>query len=109
MPLRIDVFHHLQFDGGAFSRVESLLSTILERLNAMTNDLTGLDAKLAELDTKTDEVVTTLSGLAQEVIDLKNATNQQDAIDRLTARAQTILDKIAAAEDAADDQLPTTP
>lgn len=76
----------------------------------MANDLTALSAKLDELKAKATETNVTLAGLAQAVIDLKNATTAEDKqaqIDALTATAQEILDGLSAAEDAADDQLPT--
>lgn len=106
MPIRIDVYHHIQFDTGQLAGIESSLSLLLGKVTNMANDLTGLDAKIAELDLKADEAIATLVGLAQAVVDLTAAGNQQEAIDALTARAQAILDKVAAAEDAADDQLP---
>lgn len=73
------------------------------------NDLTQLNAKIDALSAKVTETNATLAGLAQAVIDLKNSTDIQADIDALTAKAQTVLDSLTAAEDAADDQLPATP
>lgn len=78
----------------------------------MANDLTQLEATIAALEAKSDETNTTLAGLAQAVVDLKNAGTPEDKqaqIDALQVRAQAILDKQTAAEDAADDQLPEQP
>lgn len=73
------------------------------------NDLTQLNAKIDALSAKVTETNATLAGLAQAVIDLKNSTDIQADIDALTAKAQTVLDSLTVAEDAADDQLPATP
>lgn len=73
------------------------------------NDLTQLNAKIDALSTKVTETNATLAGLAQAVIDLKNSADIQADIDTLTAKAQTVLDSLTTAEDAADDQLPATP
>ncbi len=73
------------------------------------NDLTQLNAKIDALSTKVTETNATLAGLAQAVIDLKNSADIQADIDTLTAKAQTVLDSLTAAEAAADDQLPATP
>lgn len=108
MPLVIQVHHYIHFDAGQLSGIESSLSTILGKVSTMSNDLTNLDAKLDELKAKSDETQATLAGLAQAIIDLKNAGDIQPAIDALTAKAQEILDGLSAAEDAADDQLPQT-
>ena len=107
MPLRIDVYHHITFDAGQLSGIESSLSSLLGKVNTMANDLTGLDAKVDELGAKVSEANATLAGLAQAVVDLKNAADMQGAIDSITAKAQGILDALTAAEDSADDQLPT--
>jgi hypothetical protein len=107
MPIRIDVVHTITFDTGHFARIEASLLHLLKGLTDMGNDLTGLDAKVDELGAKADEANATLAGLAQAVVDLKAATDQQAAIDAITAKAQTILDGLTTAEDAADDQLPT--
>jgi uncharacterized coiled-coil DUF342 family protein len=106
MPLRIDVFHHITFETGQLDRIEVSLSNILKGIKHMANDLTGLDAKVDELGAKADEANATLAGLAQAVVDLRNASDQQAAIDAITAKAQAILDGLSAAEDSADDQLP---
>lgn len=73
------------------------------------NDLTQLNTKIDDLSTKVDETTATLAGLAQQVIDLKASGDVQAGIDALAAKAQVVLDKLTAAEDAADDQLPATP
>lgn len=70
------------------------------------NDLTQLNAKIDALSAKIDETTATLAGLAQAVIDLKASGDVQAGIDALAAKAQDALDKLTAAEDAADDQLP---
>lgn len=106
MPIRIDHHVFFHFDAGQLSGIESSLSTILGKVSTMSNDLTNLDAKLDELKAKSDETQATLTGLAQAIVDLKNAADIQPAIDALTSKAQEILDGLTAAEDAADDQLP---
>lgn len=70
------------------------------------NDLTQLNAKIDALSTKVTETNATLAGLAQAVIDLKASGDVQAGIDALVAKAQTVLDSLTVAEDAADDQLP---
>lgn len=109
MPIELHHHHfiHNCLDAGQLDRIEDSLATLLRKARHMANDLTGLDAKVDELGAKVTETNTTLAGLAQAVIDLKNATDQQAAIDAITAKAQAILDALSAAEDAADDQLPT--
>lgn len=72
------------------------------------NDLTQLNTKIDALSTKIDETTATLAGLAQAVIDLKASGDVQAGIDALAAKAQDALDKLTAAEDTADDQLPPT-
>jgi peptidoglycan hydrolase CwlO-like protein len=106
MALSIEVHHYLHFDAGQLSGIEASLVSLTRKVTAMANDVTGLDAKLDELKAKSDESNATLAGLAQAVVDLKNAADIQPAIDALTAKAQAILDGMTAAEDAADDQLP---
>jgi uncharacterized coiled-coil protein SlyX len=107
MPLHLDVYHHFpQFEPGQLDRIEVSLSSLLRKVKHMANDLTGLDAKVDELGAKAAEANATLAGLAQAVVDLKTAVDQQAAIDAITAKAQAILDGLTAAEDAADDQLP---
>lgn len=75
----------------------------------MSNDLTVLQATMTALEAKATETNATLAGLAQAIIDLKNSqpADVQAGIDALATQAQSILDGLAAAEDAADDQLPT--
>ncbi len=96
-----------------------LLSALAEIVTALTtlnstgvrimNNLTELESKIAALEAKVTESSDTLKGLAQAVIDLKASGDVQANIDALAARAQSVLDKLTAAEDEADDQLPTTP
>ncbi len=85
---------------------DAKLDEILKEIKKMANDVTQLKAKVAELKVKSDEVVATLVGLAQAVVDLKNSTDIQKDIDAVTADAQVILDNLTTAEDSADDQLP---
>lgn len=70
------------------------------------NDLTQLGDKITALEEKSAEVVATLEGLAQAIVDLKASGDVQAGIDALAVRAQGVLDALATAEDAADDQLP---
>lgn len=106
MPIDFHHHHFIHFDTGQIDRIEVSLASIIRKVTHMANDLTGLDAKVDELAAKADEANATLAGLAQAVVDLKNASDQQAAIDAITAKAQAILDALSAAEDAADDQLP---
>jgi uncharacterized coiled-coil protein SlyX len=106
MALRIEHHVFLHFDAGQLSGIEASLASLTRKVSDMANDFTGLDAKMDELAAKSAEANATLAGLAQAVVDLKNAVDQQAAIDALTAKAQAILDAQTAAEDAADDQLP---
>lgn len=89
-----------------FLAVDRLIAAINLKGNTIMNDLTQLKAKLDALSTKTDETIATLAGLAQAIIDLKASGDVQAGIDALAAQAQGVLDKLSAAEDAADDQLP---
>ncbi len=83
---------------------------LTKEIKIMAADVTALKAKVVELEAKVDETVVTLTGLAQAIVDLKAEVAAgaavQPAIDEVAAQAQTILDKLGAAEDAADDQLP---
>lgn len=115
MNFRLDVYHHIDF---AADEIKPRLDQIIAALGALTtgqttmsNDLTALQATLTALEAKAAETNVTLTGLAQAVLDLKNAqpADVQAAIDALTAQAQGILDGLTVAEDAADDQLPTPP
>ncbi len=85
--------------------VIALLQLYLIQRSAM-NDLTQLQTVVDNLEAKVNETVDTLRGLAQEIVDLKQAGNQQEAIDALAVRAQGILDNLTDAEDAADNHLP---
>lgn len=102
----------LVIDDARLARIEDAIRALGINLNltrtAIMNDLTQLDATLEALKVKADEANATLAGLAQAVIDLKNSGDVQAGIDALTAKAQGILDGLAAAEDAADEQLPAT-
>jgi uncharacterized coiled-coil protein SlyX len=102
-----------RFDPGfiaAINRIaaalEALTNVVTTQGRAIMNDLTVLTEKITALEAKSAETVTTLGGLAQAVIDLKNSGDVQAGIDALAARAQVIVDNLTAAEDAADDQLP---
>lgn len=77
----------------------------------MSNDLSVLQGTVEALKVKSAEVVATLAGLAQAIIDLKNAApaDVQAGIDALAVDAQAVLDGLSVAEDAADDQLPVAP
>jgi len=91
------------------ARLDDIVSqtrAIAGKVNTMANDFTALQATIDALSAKVAENGDTLAGLAQAVIDLKGAVDQQPAIDALVVKAQAILDKITADEDAADDQLP---
>lgn len=89
-------------------RIEALLTRINERTADMANDFTHLQDVLSALEAKAIETNATLAGLAQAIIDLKNSPpgDVQPQIDALAAQAQSILDGLTTAEDAADDQLP---
>ncbi len=87
--------------------LQSITNAVNHYGAAIMNDLSNLDAKITALEAKATESAATLRALAQAVIDLKNAADKQAEIDALTQRAQTILDTLGAAEDEADDQLPT--
>lgn len=77
----------------------------------MSNDLSVLQGVVEALKVKSAEVVATLAGLAQAIIDLKNAApaDVQAGIDALAVDARVVLDGLSVAEDAADDQLPVAP
>lgn len=92
-----------------FTAIDKVVAILNLKWNAIMNDLTQLKATVDALETKVAETNTTLTGLAQAIIDLKATGDVQAGIDALTAKAQGILDSLAAAEDAADDQLPTPP
>lgn len=89
----------------------SLLNQILQGVQTMSNDLSVLQGTVEALKVKSVEVVATLAGLAQAIIDLKNSApaDVQAGIDALAVDAQAVLDGLSAAEDAADDQLPPAP
>lgn len=89
--------------------VDRVIAAINLKGNAIMNDLKKLEDTITALETKVIENNATLAGLAQAIIDLKASGDVQAGIDALTARAQAVLDSIAAAEDAADNQLPPTP
>ncbi len=106
MPLRLDVYHHFPpFEPGQLDRIELSLSSLLRKVKTIMNDLTNLQGKFDALEAKSDEVVSTLTGLAQAIVDLKASGDVQAGIDALADRAQAVLDKLGSAEDAADDQL----
>ena len=90
-----------------FTTIDKIVAVINQKGTAIMNDLTQLKATVDALETKVAETNTTLAGLAQAVVDLKATGDVQAGIDALTTKAQGILDSLAAAEDAADDQLPT--
>lgn len=75
------------------------------------NDLSHLTSTIAALQDKADETNTTLLALVLAIQDLKAAApaDQQAAIDALTAQAEGILAGLTAAEDNADDSIPTPP
>jgi uncharacterized coiled-coil protein SlyX len=85
------------------------LAALLKKGDIIMNDLKALQDAMAALEAKVTETNATLTGLAQAVVDLKASGDVQAGIDALTTKAQTILDSLTAAEDAADDQLPTPP
>ena len=89
-----------------FTAVTRIVAIINLKGNAIMNDLSQLQGKIDALAAKADETVTTLGGLAQAIVDLKASGNVQAGIDALAAQAQGVLDKLSAAEDAADDHLP---
>lgn len=104
-----DFYITLRLPSEFFTAVDRLASIIDLKGNAIMNDLTQLEAKLTALEAKIAETTTTLAGLAQAVIDLKATGDVQAGIDALAARAQSALNALSTAEDAADDQLPLLP
>jgi uncharacterized phage infection (PIP) family protein YhgE len=109
MKLELHVHIHQDYEfGRRFDRVDRALALLTMKGNQVSNDLTVLQATVAALGAKATETNATLAGLAQAIIDLKNAqpADVQAGIDALAAEAQTILDGLTAAEDSADDQLP---
>lgn len=106
MGLSIDVHHY--FHG---SVDEAKLNLILKELNIMANDFTKANEVLDALSVKADKVDKDLADLAQQVIDLKNTppADVQPAIDALVVKAQAILDKETAADDAAVPPVVTPP
>ena len=89
--------------------VDRVIAAINLKGNAIMNDLKKLEDTITALETKVIENNATLAGLAQAIIDLKATGDVQAGIDALAARAQSALDALSTAEDAADDQLPTPP
>lgn len=85
------------------------LAALLKKGDQIMNDLTQLQKTVSDLGDKVNETTQTLKDLANEVINLKNTSDVQSQIDQLTAKAQTILDNLTVAEDAADDQVPAPP
>ena len=104
-----DFYITLRLPPEFFTAIDKIVAVINLKGNAIMNDLTQLEAKLTALETKITETTTTLAGLAQAIIDLKATGDVQAGIDALAARAQSALDALTTAEDAADDQLPTPP
>jgi len=88
------------------AELTAALAALLKKGDAIMNDLSKLQATMAQLQDKANETNQTLKDLAKAVIDLKGASDQQSAIDALTGQAQGILDGLTAAEDDADDQVP---
>ena len=105
----------------------ALLLAILKEVTIMADNVANLQAAVTALQTTNDDLTTkvtesnaTLAGLSQAVLDLTAQLanipvpeSVQPAIDALTAqatdinaKAQATLASLAAAEDAADDQLP---
>lgn len=94
---------------GALARIAKALDTLVIVGVSIMNDLSKLEAAVTDLEAKVTETNATLAGLAQAVIDLKASGDVQAGIDALETRAKAVLASLAAAEDAADDQLPPTP
>lgn len=97
---------HYHGGGARLTQIERSLVVLLLQGKLIMNDLSALQAKMSELAATAAESNATLAGLAQAVLDLKTSGDVQAGIDELVAEAQAILVGIAAAEDAADDQLP---
>ena len=89
-----------------FTVVDRIVAAINRNGGIIMNDLTKLETAINNLETKITETNTTLTGLAQAVIDLKASGDVQAGIDALAAKAEAALASLSAAEDAADDQLP---
>jgi hypothetical protein len=102
--MQFDVHHFLHFDAPG---IERALLRIIRTGATIMADLSVLQATVDALGVKATETNATLAALAQAVVDLKNAPDQQAAIDAITAQAQGVLDGLSAAEDAADDALGT--
>lgn len=114
MDINVNVVHRHHDDA------LPLLRAILIQGALMADDLSLLQAEVASLKSdvttfraEASEASATLAGLAQRIIDLVNAPDQQAAIDALVAEAAAIRADLAsgrselvAAEDAADEQLP---
>jgi uncharacterized coiled-coil protein SlyX len=93
----------------ALAEIVTALASLNKTGVRIMNNLKKLDDTITALEAKSAETVQTLGALAQAVIDLKNSGDVQAGIDALAARAQTIVDNLGAAEDSADDQVPTAP
>lgn len=78
----------------------------------MANDIETLEATLTALESKVAESSATLTALATTVLDLRdligNTAQLEAAVTHAAARAEKMLNALAAAEDAADDALPPT-
>lgn len=71
--LTLDITVHPDADtAGRLARVESILTTILERINAMTPELQRLTEEVAENTTVNQSAITLIAGLAQQIRDLKD-------------------------------------
>lgn len=90
-----------------FTAVDRIVAAINRNGGIIMNDLTKLETAINNLEAKITETNATLAGLAQAVIDLKASGDVQAGIDALAAKAEAALASLSAAEDAADDQLPT--
>jgi len=89
-------------------RLEFKLNQVINQGVKTMANLAVLQSTVVALGDKVTETEATLSGLASEVVRLKDAilAGDQEAVDALVAMAQGILDRLTASEDAADDQLP---
>jgi len=87
-----------------------ILHLIHRRQLHMANDLSKLQALIDNLTTESATVISTLGGLAAEVIALRGQApvDQQVAIDALSVKAQAILDNLSAADASAETELPGT-
>jgi ABC-type transporter Mla subunit MlaD len=83
--MRIDIYHHWLDEPGTIARLEGLITTLSERIDAMSAELDRLTAAVTAQQGATDSAIALITGLAALI---RALPEDRAAIDTLAAQVE---------------------